>query len=157
MLKTDPKYGVYPWWPVNGDGWLHPEDVATARQMIPSYRVFRRDGRSGSFGVLHYGPIRLRVRPTLWLEVRPEGFEIGDWVEVKSRGMKNTPWTGRIREMRFDPWSKRIQYQLRVRDMPIETRYHAEDLLPIEPIQPNVWAREIRPVNAAADLEQPEC
>ena len=59
--------------------------------------------------------------------------------------------------MRFDPWSKRIQYQLRVRDMPLETRYHAEDLLPIEPTQPNIWTSEIRPVSGAVDLEPPEC
>ena len=43
-LKTDPKYGYFPWWPQDGNDWLHPDDVAIARSMIPSNRMFRRDG-----------------------------------------------------------------------------------------------------------------
>ena len=81
-LKTDPKYGYFPWWPENGNDWVHPEDIATARAMIPSGRIYRRDGTSGPYVVLHYGEVRLRVKRTLWQEVEPEGFEIGDWVEV---------------------------------------------------------------------------
>ena len=38
-LKTDPKYGHYPWWPEDGDQWVHPEDIELARSMIPSPRV----------------------------------------------------------------------------------------------------------------------
>ena len=37
MLKTDPKYGVYPWWPEDGNDWLHPDDVATARTVYAKY------------------------------------------------------------------------------------------------------------------------
>jgi hypothetical protein len=95
-LKIDPKYGYFPWWPEEGEAWIHPEDVATARAMIPSGRIFRRDGRSGDFMLLHYGDATLRIRPTLWQEVEPEGFEIGDWVEVRSRGLANEPRTGVI-------------------------------------------------------------
>ena len=62
-LKTDPKYGYFPWWPEDGDGWVHPEDVAAARTMIPSHRVFRRDGSEGDYLLLHYGDVTLRVRP----------------------------------------------------------------------------------------------
>ena len=54
-MKVDPKYGYYPWWPEDGNDWVHPEDVELARQMIPSPRVFRRDGEQGPFVILHYG------------------------------------------------------------------------------------------------------
>ena len=144
MLKTDPKYGVYPWWPEDGDDWVHPEDVATARRMIPGWRVFRRDGRVGPYVVLHYGDVRLRVRPTLWIKIRSEGLDIGDWVEVKSRGKKNTARTGTICEMLYNPWSKRLVYRILEHGLPIETLYHAEDLQPVEPTQPNVWSNAIR-------------
>ena len=70
--------------------------------MIPSDRVFRRDGTEGEYLLMHYGDVTLRVRRTLWQEVSPEGFEIGDWVEVLSRGMRNEPRTGVIREMLWD-------------------------------------------------------
>src|SRR5262245_10039322 len=111
-LKTDPKYGFFPWWPEGGDGWVHPDDVGAARRMIPSDRVFRRDGMEGEYLVLHYGEMRLRVLRTLWQEVQPEGLEIGDWVEVLTRGMRNEPRTGPIRETRWDNRHDQMCYQI---------------------------------------------
>jgi hypothetical protein len=132
-LKTDPKYGYFPWWPEDGNDWVHPEDVAMARSMIPSGRIFRRDGVSGPFVVLHYGGVRLRVRRTLWCEVEREGFEVGDWVEVASRGLRNEPRTGTIREMLWDKWVQEIRYQILESDGPIENLYAADDLRHVEP------------------------
>jgi len=132
-MKNDPKYGYYPWWPENGDHWLHPEDVELARQLIPSLRVFCRDGEQGSFVVLYYGNIKLRVRRTLWQEVETDGYELGDWVEVLSRGMQNTPRTGVIREMVWDTRNRCLQYQLSENNQPIADFYTAIDLRPVEP------------------------
>ncbi|RIK82744.1 MAG: hypothetical protein DCC67_06810 [Planctomycetota bacterium] len=132
-LKTDPKYGYYPWWPEDGDGWVHPEDVAIARGAIPGPRIFRRDGVHGDYVVLHYGDLRLRVRPTLWQEVPFEGFNIGDWVEVMSRGQLNAFRTGVITEMQWDAHSHGIRYLIHQNGVPIPTRYAAEDLRHVEP------------------------
>ena len=136
MLKTDPKYGYYPWWPQDGDDWLHPEDVKLARQWIPSPRVFRRNGTQGPFVVLSYGDVRLRVLRTLWQEVAWEGFEIGEWVEVLSRGKRNTPRTGIIREMHWDSQDHCMHYQLQENDQPIAKFYKANDLRHVEPTSP---------------------
>ncbi len=106
-LKTDPKYGCFPWWPEDGNDWVHPDDVALARSIIPSGRIFRRDSSDGEYLVMRYGEITLRVRRTLWQEVEPEGFELGDWVEVLSLGLRNEPRTGVIREMFWDPAGQR--------------------------------------------------
>ena len=133
-LKIDPKYGYFPWWPEDGDDWVHPEDVALARTMIPSGRVFRRDGMHGRYAVFRYGEARLRVRPRLWQEVTPEGYEIGDWVEVLSRGMLNAPRVGVIREMVWDEDARAIRYQISENGQPIEQLYSREDLQPTEPI-----------------------
>ena len=133
-LKTDPKYGCFPWWPEDGDAWVHPEDVAIARSMIPSDRVFRRESTSGTFLVLHYGEMQFRARPTLWLEVEPEGFEIGDWVEVLPRGMQNAPRTGTIREVLWDEGAKSLRYQITENGQPIPDRYTREDLKHVEPV-----------------------
>lgn len=132
-LKTDPKYGYFPWWPEDGDTWVHPDDVERARSMIPSGRVFRRDGTDGDYLLMHYGDIRLRVRRTLWQEVPHEGFELGDWVEVLSRGMLNEPRTGVIREMLWDERERAIRYQILENDQPIEHLYAREDLQHVEP------------------------
>ncbi len=133
-LKTDPKYGCFPWWPQDGNDWLHPDDVALARTIIPSQRVFRRDGGGGGYLLLRYGDIRLRVRPTLWLEIDHEGFEVGDWVEVLSRGMRNEPRTGVIREMRWDEHERAVRYQISENDVPIPDRYARDDLQHVEPV-----------------------
>ena len=135
-LKTDPKYGCFPWWPEDGDAWIHPEDVATARDMIPSDRVFRRDGTSGEFLLLHYGDVTMRVRRTLWQEVESEGFEIGDWVEVLTRGMRNTPRTGIVVEMLWDKESQALRYQIKENGQPIASLYARDDLRHIDPTPP---------------------
>jgi hypothetical protein len=132
-LKTDPKYGYFPWWPEDGEGWIHPDDVAVARLLIPSGRIFRRNGRDGALVVLHYGAVTLRVRPTLWQEVEPEGFEIGDWVEVLTRGLKNEPRTGTIAEMLWDDHADAIRYQIVENGQRIETLYSRDDLRHVEP------------------------
>ena len=132
-LKTDPKYGYFPWWPEDGNDWLHPDDVAKARRMIPSGSVFRREGASGEFHLLHYGEVTLRARPALWQEVRPEGFEIGDWVEVLTRGMRNEARTGRIREIRWDEQVEAIRYQISENGQPIADGYGYNDLRHLEP------------------------
>jgi hypothetical protein len=136
MLKTDPKYGHYPWWPQDGDDWLHGEDVELARRMIPGPRIFRRDGAQGPYVVMSYGDIRLRVRRTLWQEVAWERFDIGDWVEVLSCGQRNTPSTGTIREMLWDAHDRCIHYQLLENGQPLANRYTAEDLRHVDPTPP---------------------
>jgi hypothetical protein len=133
-LKTDPKYGCFPWWPEDGDDWVHPEDVAQARSMIPSDRVFRRDGEAGEYLLMHYADVTLRVRRTLWFEVLPEGFEIGDWVEVLSRGMRNEPRTGVIREMLWEASARTIHYFIAENDLPIPQPYTRDDFEHVEPI-----------------------
>lgn len=137
-LKTDPKYGCFPWWPEDGNGWVHPEDVAQARAMIPSGRVFRRDGTDGEFLLMHYGDITLRVRRTLWQEVEHEGFELGDWVEVLSRGLRNEPRTGVIREILWDERTNVIHYLITENDVPINEPLTRDDLRHIEPTQPSM-------------------
>ena len=133
-LKTDPKYGYFPRWPQDGDDWVHPEDVAIARSLIPSGRVFRRDGTWGRYAILHYGEAMLRVLPALWQEVLPEGLEIGDWVEVISRGMLNEPRTGTIREVLWDEDARAIRYQITESGQPLEQLYAREDLQRVEPV-----------------------
>ena len=133
-LKNDPKYGYFPHWPQDGNDWLHPDDVATARAMIPSLRVFCRDGVVGDFSVLHYGEVAVRVKPALWQEVEPEGIEIGDWVEVLARGMLNEPRTGIVREMLWDEDARAIRYQISEAGQPVENLYAREDLQRVDSV-----------------------
>lgn len=135
-LKSAPKYGCYPRWPEDGDAWVHPEDAALARELLPGPRVFRREGEFAPFASLRYGEVRLRVKPALWQEVAWEGFDMGDWVEVLSRGMQNTPRTGVISEMHWDARAAAICYQVREADNPVETWYAAEDLRRVDPTPP---------------------
>ncbi len=132
-LKSDPKYGYYPWWPEDGEGWIHPEDVEIAKRLIPSGRIFRRDGEQQDFIVLHYGAEQVRVRRTLWMEVESEGLEIGDLVEVVPQGMQNEPRTGVIREMLWDADAEGIRYQISAAEVPVETLYSRDDLVHVTP------------------------
>jgi len=150
-LKTDPKYGYFSRWPEEGDDWLHPDDVAAARALIPSGRIFRRQGREGEYGRMHYGDVTLRVRPTLWQEVAPEGFEIGDWVEVRTRGLANEPRTGTIAEVMWDDHAGGIRYQIVENGQRIETSYTRDDLKHVDPTPPissprSAWGHNTQPL-----------
>jgi len=132
--REEPRYGYFPWWPEDGDAWLHPEDVELARTLIPSDRVFRRERTdSEEYDRLIYGDLTLRVKHALWKEVRGEGYEIGQWVEVLSRGMQNTPQTAIIREIHWDSKQRALRYQVRHNDDLVPNFYTAEDLRPVEP------------------------
>jgi hypothetical protein len=98
--------------------------------------VWRREGEQGPFVVLDYGPLRLRVKRTLWVEVAHEGFDVGDLVEVLSRGMANTPRTGVIREMHWDAGERVIRYFVDEAGAPVPTAYLAGDLRHVEPATP---------------------
>jgi hypothetical protein len=135
-LKVDPKYGCFPWWPEDGNDWVHPDDVALARSIIPSGRVFRRDTSDGEYLLMRYGDITLRVRRTLWQEIEPEGFELGDWVEVLSRGLRNEPRTGTIREMLWDARANVIHYFIAENEVPISDAYTRDDLRHVQPTEP---------------------
>ncbi|MGI9430447.1 MAG: DUF6960 family protein [Bythopirellula sp.] len=132
-MQLEPRYGYYPWWPEDGNEWLHPEDIEQARQMIPSLRIFRRDGQRGPFVVLHYGQVKLRVKRTLWQEVDAVAFEIDNWVEVLSRCQQNQPRTGTIREIVWDQRARQPRYQILDNGAPIANFFTADDLRHVEP------------------------
>lgn len=140
-IKTDPKYGYFPWWPEDGNAWIHPDNVAAVRTMIPSPRIWCRDGVSDSaddsasaFVIMHYGKVQIRVRHTLWREIEPPVFNLGDVVEVRTRGMTNEPHTGHIREMHWDDRDDVVRYWLTLADGTLlERSYVADDLKPVEP------------------------
>lgn len=154
-LKTDPKYGYYPWWPENGDDWVHPEDVALARQWIPSPRVWRRDGTAGELLVLTYGQQTLRVRRSLWRELAWEGFDVGDMVEVRTRGMHNEHRTGTICEMLWDEHQGRMVYELHSPDEEIlnAEKYVADDLKHVEETDARIEVRFEPPDDDGEDYE----
>lgn len=140
-MQQFPDYGVYPWWPEDGDAWIHPEDIQLARQMLPGGRVFRRDGRSGPFYNVSSGTIRLRLRPALWISVPGEGLDVGDRVQVLSRLGKNQPRIGTICDMHWQFQQRRIVYHLWDIDCRIPEPYLADDLERLEPLAPPDFIR----------------
>jgi hypothetical protein len=135
ILRGPVQYIVYPRWPVDGDAWLHPADVATARRMLPGWRVFRVAGVEGPYRVLCYGHVRLRVQPALWLPVRGEGLQVGDWVEVRARLGKNWPGIGTVDEMLWNRHDHAVDYLIRRRGLLPAHRYRFEDLQLAAPLR----------------------
>ena len=107
-----PDYGCIARWPENGQGFIHPDDVATVNQVIPSERVLRRDHFDGTYYHVRYGEIGFRLRPCLWLPVRTEGIDIGDKVETIGVGLERELFVAEVAGMYFLRRKGRIFYRL---------------------------------------------
>ena len=127
-LRRPPCYGVYQRWPVDGEDWIHPFDVGIVKQLIPGDRVFRRTDLNSEYLLVTYGNISFRVRSAIWHEVDYEGFDIGDYVEVKSQMCQQEPFVGRIRDLKGNHRFKRIEYYLFRADQSQVRAFRAKDL-----------------------------
>jgi hypothetical protein len=125
-----PDWGVYLRWPADDDLWIHPDDVDLARHLIPSPRVFRRSMWDGQYYWLHYGKLRVRVKPSLWVQVQRIDLEVGQQVEVLSKHGENDAGIFRIREILLVPERREIEFYLRQGDLKIARGFTRSDLRP---------------------------
>jgi hypothetical protein len=125
-------YVFFPWWPKDGDDWLHHEDTELARRLIPGKRVFIRTRSSGPFDIYTYGEESFRARPVLSYEIDGDGFRVGDHVEVYFR-MGTRSLISEIAEMQYSTYCHRIIYRLRSRDLLSEQCYFASDFKRLVP------------------------
>lgn len=133
-MQVPVKHVVFPWWPADGTGWIHPEDIRTARRLIPSQRILTRQRMQGPYNLLRYGKYVLRTLPVMWLEVEVDDYQLRDWVEVRFLGGKNDPGLGQICEMFWDQQRRRVEYQLLQHGQRVPRRFTAEDLMLVERI-----------------------
>lgn len=122
-------YCTFPRWPEDGDRWVHPDDVAVARRLIPSNRVFRRRIAEDGYIGLEYGPYRLRVLPRMCvpIDVGPL-LSIGDWVEIRSDRGRLSPALARVREVRWNAALRRVEYFLSQRGLLLPRPFSLRDL-----------------------------
>ena len=127
-MKLDPRYGYFPRWPENGNAWIYPADISTARSRIPSLQIWRREETHTPYELLRYGETTIRVLPSLWTEVPGENIDIGDWVEVKSRLQNNSYQIAKIREMHWNVGSQLIDYHVEIRQFVLPNKLTRIDL-----------------------------
>ncbi|TWU04883.1 hypothetical protein [Stieleria varia] len=110
---TLPDYGCFLRWPENGQGFIHPDDVAIATRVLPSNRVMRRVSFDDTYYHFRYGNIRFRLRPCMWLPVRYEGADVGDRIETVGSGLDRELFVAEIWGMYFVRRKGCILYRLR--------------------------------------------
>lgn len=126
-----PDWGVYLYWPEDGEACIHPEDVEVAKQLIPSRRVLLRNKWDGEFYWLEYGDRCIRVRPTMWVAVPAIDLHVNQQVEVLSHHGENDPGVFRIHEILFAVEQGKIEYFIKRGDLPLERSFDRADLRPI--------------------------
>ena len=75
-----------------------------------------------------YGDQSLRILPIVWLEVTPEGFTIGDRVEILSDQGKRQPGLATIKEMCWNRYTQQIEYTLIGNELVFRRVYSNEEL-----------------------------
>ena len=129
-LSVLPKHG-FCLWPEDGEDWIHPNDLESARALIPSKRVFRKEDCSDpvlkNLGYVDYsyGDRSFRGLPSLWHEVVTEGYELCDTVELKSGNGKLRPIIADIVGMYWNRKVQAIEYELEKNGVPQPNRYQA--------------------------------
>ncbi|MEZ6087595.1 MAG: hypothetical protein R3C05_06140 [Pirellulaceae bacterium] len=123
-----PDHGVFLHWPEPGEQWIHPDDIALATRLIPSTRVLRRFRFDGTYYHLAYGTQRIRIRPVMWLQLEDEGFDMQQWVEVRSIGLSREPYVGQIIDVRYDRRARKVRYSVRRAEMSQPRKYEAHEL-----------------------------
>ncbi len=123
-----PDYGCIPRWPQDGTDFIHCDDVSVAQRCFPSERVFRRDTFDGEYYHYRYGHVRFRLRPSMWLPVLGEGFNIGDSVETIGVGMGQELFVAKIWGMHFVRRKGCILYRLWRRDAVVPKLFHAAQI-----------------------------
>ncbi len=123
-----PDYGYIPRWPQDGQGFIHPDDVPIATRCFPSERVFRRDRFDGVYYHYSYGAIRFRLRPSMWLKVKPDGIDIGDSVETTGTALERDLFVAQVWGMYFVRRKGCILYRLRRGDTTVPNLYPASHL-----------------------------
>ena len=123
-----PDYGCIPRWPQAGQGFIHPDDVPIAMRCFPSERVLRRDHFDGVYYHYSYGAARFRLRPVMWLKVKAEGIDMGDWVETTGVGLERELFVAQIWGMYYVRRKGRILYRLRRAETKVPRLYAAEQL-----------------------------
>ena len=108
-----PDYGCFLRWPEDGQGFIHPEDVAIVSRCLPSGRVFRRDSFDGVYYHFSYGRVRMRLRPCMWLKVATDGIDVGDKVETIGVGLEREQFVAEVLGMYFVTRKGCILYRLR--------------------------------------------
>lgn len=143
QLKLPERFGVFLWWPEVGNSWIHPEDVETCNELIPSCKIFHRQSYDDTYSLLTYAAQFIRIKPILWLEVKTDGYEIGDQVEVRSKMGRRKPFVATIRDILWDRRDHRVEYYLRTIDREIPTRFFVDDIQPAFRLdQPMTWRQQ---------------
>ena len=149
-LKRESKLGVCLWWSDQQPCFLHPDDAEVAQQLVPSRRVLRRSecenfaDRELGYSLFQYGELSFRALPAIWMEVTGDGYEIGDFVQVKSQHGKRHPMVATICEISWNPTKRIIEYELAPNDRSSGHIYAADELQPATRLESHLKERELK-------------
>ncbi len=116
------RWGLYPWFEEHGAGFVHPDDLGAFRALLPYGKVFTCRALEGPHLVLTYGPLRFRVLPALFQDVKPLAVGIGERV-MTSQGL-----IGTVREIGWHFHREEPFFLLSVDGRPENRRFWTRDL-----------------------------
>ena len=147
------KYVTFPRWPEDGTDWIHPNDIKSARKLVPSNRVFVQRKTETDYESYVYGNDSFRAYPRLRKRITGDGLLVGDRVEVRSRLGRRRPVVAVICGMFWDDYHRQIQYRIRYRRLNSELNYGSHEFLRLIP--PNLPAIELNhTIDSPAEFDE---
>ncbi len=154
-LVQPSKWGILSGWPIDPDNWVHPEDITTASELIPSYRVVRREIHDSEYNLIRYGKKTFRAKPVLWQETRKPPFDVGEFVQVSGLFGIENPILGTVREVIWNPRRRFFEFLLQTVAGHHTTKlFREQDLLRVTRLNAHLVEKRplITPENLGAKL-----
>lgn len=111
------------WFEERGPSLVHPDDLASFRQLVPAGRLFVRVDEQDGYAVLRYRDATYRVRPEVMVAVPRPAFGFGEEVRVKDNGK-----VGTVVDIRWHHARRCCFFHLAEKDKRYSRRLFAEDL-----------------------------
>ncbi|MFK7765953.1 MAG: hypothetical protein AB8B55_01840 [Mariniblastus sp.] len=149
QLKQTVKHVVCLWWSDQIPSWIHPDDVEIADRLVPGGRIFRREecenfaDRELGYSFMSYGEEGFRALPAICMEVRHEGFELNDFVEIKSGFGKRFRGIGTIHEISWNRNRRGIDYFLTINGQKVRRAFWANEIQPAIRLGSHLSTREL--------------
>lgn len=128
MRRTPNEFGLYPWFPEHGYGYVHPAYRRDFESLEPNDKVFEKLEESDEWLMIRYQDEQFKVKPELYTPILPLPFTFGDQVHLHNPASNSPTLSGEITDIFWNPKEDRPFFLIRQGRKKLEYPFRTEEL-----------------------------